>query len=175
MKPERLSRKTVYESSWVNLYLDKVRFPNGLVIEDHHLLDFPRTAVAMLFEDDSGDIAFVRICRYAIGTTEWELPAGGVEPGETEIEAARREVMEETGYSSRDHQLIYSYYPMNGIGNKLFHVVHCRAVERVQDFDQDEISGVRWFTREEVRQMIRDRSMTDGYSLTAMLLWLQRP
>ena len=131
MKPERLSRITVYESSWVNLFLDKVRFPNGHIIEKYHLLDFPRAAVAMIVENGFGSVVFVRISRYTTALTEWELPAGGVEFGETEIEAAKREVLEETGYATEDHRLIYSYYPVNGSCNKLLHIVHCQAIERV--------------------------------------------
>ena len=170
-KPERLSRKTVYQSSWVNIHLDTVKFPNGLVIENFHLLDFPRAAVAMVVENDFGNIVFVRICRYTTGLTEWELPAGGIEVGESEIEAAQREVLEETGFTTENHQLIYSYYPMNA--NKVFHVVHCKAIERVQDFDKDEVSETRWFTKDEIMQMIKDKVISDGFTLTALLLWLQ--
>ena len=174
MKPQRLSRITVYESPWVNLYLDQVQFSNDHVIEKYHLLDFPHAAVAMIVENDSGSVVFVRISRYPTGLTEWELPAGGVEFGETEIEAAKREVLEETGYTTKDHQLIYSYYPMNGSCNKLFHVVHCKAIEHVQEFDENEVSETRWFTREEVKQMIKEKSSSDGPTLIALLLWLQR-
>jgi ADP-ribose diphosphatase len=173
MKPELLSREIVYQSSWVNLYLDKVRFPNGLVIEEFHLLDFPHAAVTAITENESGKIIFVRICRYTTAATEWELPAGGIEDGEMVIEAARREVLEETGYTSDNHRLLYSYYPMNGSANKLFHVVHCKAVEHTQDFDPNEVSKTRWFTRDEVKQMLKDKTITDGFSLTAVLLWLQ--
>ena len=173
MKPERLSRNIVYQSPWINLYLDKVKFPNGLVIENYHLLDFPRTAVTMIVENDLESIIFVRICRYTTRATDWELPAGGVKIGETEIEAAQREVLEETGFTSVNHQLIYSYYPMNGSANKRFHVVHCKAINHVQDFDKDEVSETRWFTKDEVKQMIKDKVITDGFTLTALLLWLQ--
>ena len=173
MKPERLSRKIVYQSPWVNLYLDKVRFPNGFVIEKFHLLDFPHAAVTAIIENEGGNIMFVRIYRYTTGTTKWELPAGGIEDGEDIIEAAAREVLEETGYTSDNHQLIYSYYPMNGSANKFFHVVQCKAVERTQDFDKNEVSDTRWFSRKAVKQMVKDKTITDGFTLTALLLWLQ--
>ena len=173
MKPERLSREIVYQSPWVNLYLDKVRFPNGFVIEKYHLLDFPRSAVTAIVENDLGQIVFARVCRYTTGLTEWELPAGGVETGESIIEAASREVLEETGYTSQDHQLIYSYYPMNGSANKQFHIVHCKAIELKQEFDANEVSETHWFTSDEVKQMLKDKVVTDGFTLTALLLWLQ--
>jgi ADP-ribose pyrophosphatase len=172
MRPERLARSVIHESPWVNLYLDKVRFANGRVIEDFHLLDFPHEAVTMIAEDEHGSVVFARIARYATGTDEWELPAGGIESGESILEAAKREVLEETGYASGQHELMYSYYPMNGNADMQFHVVRCKAGERLQDFDRDEVSDVRWFTKDEIRQMLQDKTITDGFTLTALLLWI---
>jgi len=173
MKPERLARRVIYESPWVNLYVDKVRFPNGMILEDHHLLDFPQAAAAAIVEDEVGSLLFVRVCRYTAGTDRWEVPAGGLEAGESEIEAARREILEETGYMSEGHESIYTFYPMGGLANKVFHVVRCRAGRKVRDFDTNEVSETCWFTREEIKQMIKDKAFSDGLTLTALLLWLQ--
>jgi ADP-ribose pyrophosphatase len=170
MKPERLSRAVVYRSRWVNLYVDKVRFPNGRVIERHHLLDFEIPSVIAVVEDDRDRVLLVRVCRYTTGSTNWELPAGGVEVGETVIEAAQREVLEETGYETVDHRPVYSYYPMNGMANKVMHVVRCRAAHRARNFDRGEVSQVRWFSKGELTQMIEDKTMSDGPSLIAFLL-----
>ena len=173
MIPKRLAREVVYQSRWVNLYKDTVEFPNGFVIDKFHLLDFEREAVAAAMENEAGEVIFVRIPRYTTGTSEWELPAGGMEPGEPILEAAKRELMEETGYTSTNHKLVYTYYPMNGQANQLFHIVFCRAGERVQDFDPNEVAEVRWFTKDEIGQLLKEQKIMDGFSLTALLLWLQ--
>jgi ADP-ribose pyrophosphatase len=167
--PRRLGRAVVYESPWVNLYVDEVQFPNGCIIARHHLLDFGPSVVALV-ENGAGQVLMVRVCRYTTCRTEWELPAGGVEPGESVEEAARREVLEETGYGIAGYEHVYAYYPMNGIANKMMHVVRCRATERTADFDRDEVSDVRWFSRDEVRRMIAAREITDGVALVPLLL-----
>ena len=173
MKPERLARSVIHESPWMNVYLDRVKFSNGRVIEDFHMVDFPYAAVTMIAENDKGEVLFSLISRYATGTTEWELPAGGIETGESILQTAEREVLEETGYTSSGHRLAYSYFPMNGNSNMQFHVVFCKAGEKVQDFDRNEVSDVRWFSKDEIEQRLRDKDITDGFTLTALLLWLK--
>ncbi len=170
---ERIGRRVVFEGPRLNLYLDKVRLPGGRVVDDFHVLEFARPAVMTLVEDDRGRLIFGRITRYTTGETQWELPAGRMEAGETEIEASAREAREETGYSSEGHRLLYSYYPVAGIADLTFHVVHCRATEKVGEPDPEEVSETRWFRREEIVRMIKERSLKDGFTLTALLLWLQ--
>lgn len=170
---ERLSRKVIHESRWVDLYVDSVRMPGGEIIEDYHMLHFPQEAVTAVVEDAQGRVVFAKIQRYTSGTNEWELPAGGIEHGESIIEAAWREVREETGYDSHDHRLVYSYNPQNGSGDKVFHVVFCRAGERIQDFDIQEVSDVCWHTRSEIEHIIDHHETTDGFTLSALLLWLR--
>lgn len=80
-KPNALSRNRIYQSRWVNLYVDKVLFPSGVVIEKHHLLDFDYPAV-MAVPYYEGQFLMVKVCRYPTGRMEWEFPAGSIEKGE---------------------------------------------------------------------------------------------
>lgn len=171
--PERLDRETVFESDYLKLYLDRVRQPNGYVIEKFHYVEYPRPAVGVVVENDQGQVVLCRVPRYTSMTNDWSVPAGGVEAGEDVLESARREVWEETGFESIGHHLVYTYYPQPGSSNKLFQVVFCRAGERTGSFDPDEISEVGWFAKAEVEELIARGEIRDGLGLTALLLWLR--
>lgn len=174
MKPKRLSRTVIYENPWVNLYVDKVQFPGGRIIERHHILEFEKEAVAILVENAQDQVLLVHAYRYTTNSIEWEVPAGIVEPGEPIIEAAEREVREESGYETKDHELVYTFYPMNGISNKVFHIVHSRAAGGTGVFDPNEVEEFKWVSKSEIQRMIKERLVQDGFTLTALLLHLNR-
>ena len=66
----------------------------------------------------------------------------------------------------------YTYYPCNGISNQVFHIAHCRATHKTGDFDRNEVKEFKWVSQQDLQRMIQDRQIKDGYSLTAMLLYL---
>ena len=168
-KPKRLARATLYESPWVNLHVDRVRLPSGAVIKAHHVLDI-RPAVAAVVRSERGDILMVRAIRYVTGSDAWEVPTGGIEAGETPVEAAAREVFEETGYTTRNHEPLAHYHPCNGISTQMFHVVRSEVDSLRGSPDPDEVEAVRWVSEAEARGMIGRRELSDGFSLTALLL-----
>lgn len=170
MLPTRLERTVIYECPWVNLYRDRVALPNGHILEQYHLLDFGRGSVTMVVEDEQGQILMERVARYPTGTVAWELPAGRIEGDESILNAARREVLEETGYETAGHRHFYTYHPMNGISNMTTHLVHCRAGKRIGERDANEVNAIRWFTPAELRQMIARGEISDGFALVGLLL-----
>ena len=172
--PKLLGRQTIYESEYLNLHLDRVRQPNGFVIERFHFVEYPRPAVGVVVEDEQGRVVMVRVPRYTINTCTWRIPAGGVDEGEEVFVSAHREVREETGFESREHRLAYSYYPQDGSSNKLFHIVFCKAGEQTGAYDPNEISEVSWFSLSEIEGMIDRHEIEDGLGLTALLLWLRK-
>lgn len=172
LKPVRLAREVIYEDPWINLYADRVQFPNGKLVERHHIIEFEQESVAAIVENERGEILFVHAYRYTMGGANWELPAGRMERGESIIEAARREVLEESGYETTDHEMLYSFHPLNGSSTAVFNLVRCRAGNLVAGFD-DEIAGICWRTLGQVEELIRQRQIKDGYALTGMLLHLR--
>ena len=171
--PERLARETLFESSYLKLHRDRVRQPDGSIIEDFHMVDYPTSAVGAVVENDKGEVVLCRVPRYTTMTNHWSIPAGGIEIGESPLEAAKREVWEESGFDSSDHRLIYTYYPQQGSSNKQFHIVFCKAGLETGHFDPAEISEVRWFSRDEIESLIASNQLDDGLGLTALLFWLR--
>ncbi|MDA1302538.1 MAG: NUDIX hydrolase [Proteobacteria bacterium] len=171
-KPKRLAREVIYEDPWVNLYADRVEYPTGRVVDRHHVLEFDKAAIAVVVRNQQDDILMIRSYRYVTDAIELEIPAGGIDPGEDILDAGGREVLEETGFHTRSHRLIYTYHPMNGIANKVFHVATAEAEENVGEFDESEVVDWRWMSKSEVRTRIRKQEIRDGYTLTALLLYL---
>lgn len=171
-KPQRLRREVIYENRWVNLYADRVSFPGGRIIERHHILEFEIEAVATIMENSEGQILLAEVYRYPTDSIDWEIPAGGIELGEAILEASKREILEETGYDSFGHELIYTFYPMNGIANKVFHIARCKAGAKIGEFDENEVRAVRWFDRAALIKAIQKCEIKDGYTLTGLLLHL---
>lgn len=175
MKAKRFSRRIIYKNPWVNLYVDKVRLPNGHIIDQFHFLDFDTEAVGVLVEDTRGRILLEKMYRYTTDQVGWEIPAGGMDPGESVLAAAQREVFEETGYRLKKARKLYSYFPTNGTSNKKFHIVHARAGALEGHKDPHEVDELRWFTRAQLRALLRRNGLKDGLSLSALLFLGLKP
>lgn len=174
-RPKRLSRKTIYQSDRINLHHDTVEFPGGRIIENMHMLDFPSEAVGAIALNKEGKILLEYAYRYHTGIDGWEIPAGGIDKGETIIAAGMREVLEETGYKTKNHELIYTYNPSNGSSNQVFHIIQCEVTSGDQTkFDTNEVRETRWFTIDEIKKMITNKEIADGYTLSALLLYFFR-
>ncbi|MDP3921012.1 MAG: NUDIX hydrolase [Candidatus Omnitrophota bacterium] len=171
--PKKLERKTIYKSSWVNLHVDRVEMPGGRIVDEHHVVDYPKEGVGVLVLDQEERILMIRSYRYIIDSIEWEIPAGSVEKGESVIQTGRREVLEESGYETQDAESLFAYYPSIGISNQMFHIIKCRAGKRVGLHDVAEVAEVKWLLQGEVKQLIDENKINDGLSLTA-LLWFFR-
>lgn len=99
MKPwEVLSTRVLVDRHWLRLHEQRVLLPNGSIIDEFHLIDTPDW-VAVLPLTADGRIVMVDQYRHGLGKVSCEIPAGVIEPDETPVVAARRELLEETGYA----------------------------------------------------------------------------
>ena len=92
-----LAQRTLLERRWISVREDHVRLSNGHEIEEFHVVSAPSWA-GVLAITEGDDVVLVRQYRHGIAGESLELPAGVIETGEEPLDAAKRELAEETGY-----------------------------------------------------------------------------
>jgi len=157
----------------LTLKLDQVVEP-GEVRATRELVAHPGSVVVLpRFAD--GRVLLVRQFRYAARKKLWELVAGGLEPGERVLAAARRELAEETGYRARRVRRVFSFYPSPGFLTERMHLVEATGLASGEARPEaDERIEARAFARAELRAMLAAHTVEDGKTLLA-LLWLLGP
>jgi ADP-ribose pyrophosphatase len=169
---ERVSSETVFEGKLLTVRRDTVRLPNGKTTE-REVVEHSEV-VAILPVLDDGRIVMVRQYREAVGKALLEIPAGGVDEGETAEQAARREMIEETGYRVGRLEAVCSFYSSPGFCTELMHLFVARDLEPGEPTEEnDELEVVR-FSREEAMDRLWNGEIADAKTVAALALYAQR-
>ncbi|MEL7355924.1 MAG: NUDIX hydrolase [Cyanobacteria bacterium J06560_6] len=108
-KWKTLRSKLVFDNRWYKLRQDQVLLPNGKTVDDFFVSLRPDIATILPITADS-QVVFVRQYRHGIGEVLLELPAGTFEPEEEALSVAKRELVEETGYTAENWEAIATFY-----------------------------------------------------------------
>ena len=170
MKWKTLSQKYLIEKPWLTARVDKVQLPTGVIIDEYYVLEYPDWVNTIAITKD-GKFVFVRQYRYAIGKTVNELCAGVVEKGEDPMDAAKRELMEETGFGGGNWQEWMTISANPSTHTNLTNCYLATDVEPLgkQRLDQGEDLEPRMFSREEVLDMLQKGEIWQA--LMAAPLW----
>jgi ADP-ribose pyrophosphatase len=107
------SGRTVYESSpWLKVMVQEVRLPNGRLVDDYHKIVVPDFVEIFALCDD-GNVVVIQQYKHGVGDVSITLPAGNIDPEESPEAAARRELLEETGYAGGSFQSL-GVFPLHG-------------------------------------------------------------
>ena len=165
--------RALYQSEWVNLTLADIEIP-GERRFDHHVIRVPRPAAGVIIRQDDAVLLLWRH-RFITDTWGWEIPAGKIEDGESPVEGAAREALEETGWEPGPLQPVTSFHPSNGMSDQTFHIFHAdRATHIGEPTDPSEATRVEWVSVARVREFVATNEISDGLSLCGLAVALAR-
>src|SRR5215213_3834306 len=119
---ETLSSRRGFDGAWVHVRVDEVRLPTGRVTT-REIVEHPGS-VAIVAVTGDGNVLLLRQSHHAIGRTLLGIPAGTLEAGEAPEACARRELIEETGYSAGRLSQLASYYTSPGYTDERMTIFH---------------------------------------------------
>ena len=168
----RLASRTVYRHPFLTVREDRVALPNGREI-DYCVATTGASGVAvgvLPFLDES-TVLMERQWRYIAGRLTWEMPTGGVNPGEPVEDAAQRELMEEVGYRAAVLVPLLAFSSSKSVVDETAHLYLAAGLtaERLPA-DETEFIEQRALPFSEVVRMVERGEVLDAMTIAAVLL-----
>jgi ADP-ribose pyrophosphatase len=132
------SREIFSAPPWIHLSRQTVRLPDGRIVDDYHkiqLLDF----VVIVAQTADGNILVERQYKHGLGRVALMLPAGALHNGEDALAAAKRELLEETGYASDDWSFLGKFTANANYGCGTMHLFAARGVRKISTINSDDL------------------------------------
>jgi ADP-ribose pyrophosphatase len=167
-----LSSELIFQGRVFALKREQVVEPSGLTVT-RDIVVHPGSAVVLpVFPD--GRILLIRQYRHAAGQNLWELVAGHKEPNETFADGARRELIEETGYSAKKVRKLLEVFPSPGLLSERMEIFMATGLTKgtARPEDDEKITN-RTLTLREAKSWIRSGKIRDSKSVSGILYYGQ--
>ncbi|GIV06197.1 MAG: ADP-ribose pyrophosphatase [Fimbriimonadales bacterium] len=172
LNEELIESHIIYRGRVVTLRIDTVRLPNGRTARREIVEHRGAVAIVPLLNPET--VLLIRQYRQAVGETLLEIPAGTLEPDEPPERCARRELEEETGYTTRQLRKLFSQYLAPGYSQEVLHVYLAEDLTPVtQHLDEDELVELVPTPLREVETMILQGHIKDSKTIAGLLMTLR--
>lgn len=167
-----LASRVLAKGHFLEVRIDDVRLPDGATATREYIHHPGAVAIMALLDD--GTLLLERQYRHPVRQVVLEIPAGKIDPGEDLLECARRELLEETGYTAREWARAGSLHVAVGCSDEVIHLFFARGLQRgAQQLDEGEFIELTTVAEAELDAMAARGEITDSKTLFA-LQWLQR-
>ena len=161
-----LGRREIHPGGFVRLVVDEIRLPDGNTIQREVVLHAGSTSILPVKRD--GRVLLVEQYRHAVGKRLWEIPAGKLEPGETPLACAQRELREETGHDAEAWEELCAFYTSPGFTNERMTLFLARGAFPVASALDSEIVRSQAFARHELDRLAAAGKIEDAKTLLAL-------
>jgi ADP-ribose pyrophosphatase len=158
--------ETVFSGKLIEVRKVTVQLPNGTTI-DREIVTHPEVIAVLPLLDD-GRIVLVRQFRKSAEKVLLEVPAGGVDAGESPEDAVRREMIEETGYRVGSVRKLSSFYTSPGFTTELMHLYEARDLQPGDATEETDQIQVVLLTPEEALERVESDDVADAKTLLAL-------
>jgi len=168
-----LSSRVVYRGPVFFVTTDRVQEPGSIVVR-RDVVRHSGSIVIMAVDDTRPEprVLLARQYRHPANDYLWELPAGRIDGGESELEGAKRELIEETGYTAARWRRALFFYSSPGFLDETMAVYFATGLKRGKaQPEEDEVIRKRMFPLSQLVRMIMSGAIRDGKTIAAVL-WL---
>lgn len=168
-REETISTEQIFEGKMITLQVDTVAMPDGRSAT-REIVKHPGAAAVMALLD--GKLLVVEQFRKPLEKFQIEIPAGKLDAGEDPLEAAARELEEETGYKADSLKLVSAFFTSPGFADeKLYLYFADQVTQGTQHTDEDEYLQVEAITLEQAEAFIAEGRISDAKTVLAVYAW----
>ena len=166
--------ETLYQGKVFRLSRENVTLKNGVTV-DFDIIRHPG-ASAIVPVSQGNKLILIKQYRHATGKFIWEIPAGTLEPDESPLECATRELAEETGYQADKWEKLGLITPLPGYSDETIHLFLAQdLVPARQNLDKDEMLDVHEVGLTEAVEMVHKGAILDSKTIAGLFMALGRP
>lgn len=164
------SSESVHRDKWISLRADECELPNGSIISPYYVLE-EKDWIHVVAENDNNEVLGIRQYRYAGDSVCAEIPAGCIEANETPLQAAQRELKEETGFEADQWELVFSPFANPARQTNRIHVFKATGLKDTGTKDLDENEEIEHFfiSIKELKKKIYSGEFSQALQIASVL------